>query len=76
MKLPNKPTLSVAEVAALLGISRNHAFKAIHQGDLPSIRIGRRVLVPTAQLKALLDGHAEEPGSQHVRSTPRARSVG
>jgi len=76
MKLPDKPTLTVAEAAALLGISRNHAFKAIRRGDLPALRIGRRVLVPTARLLALLNDGQAALESQPPRTAPRARSAG
>jgi excisionase family DNA binding protein len=49
-------TLTVEEVAATLGISRAFAYEAVRRGEIPSIRIGRRVLVPRAALKRLLDG--------------------
>ena len=49
-------TLTVEEVAATLGISRAFAYEAVRRGDIPSIRIGRRVLVPRAALERLLDG--------------------
>ena len=48
-------TMTVEEAAALLGISRNTAFRAVRAGDLPSIRIGRRILVPRDRLLRLLD---------------------
>ena len=49
-------TLTVEEVAATLGISRAFAYEAVRRGEIPSIRIGRRVLVPRAALERLLDG--------------------
>jgi excisionase family DNA binding protein len=51
-----KTTLTVEETAKLLGISRGLAFQALRRGDIPSIRIGRRILIPRARLRALLDG--------------------
>jgi excisionase family DNA binding protein len=51
-----RPTLTVEETARLLGISRGLAFQAVRRGDIPSIRIGRRILIPVARLQALLDG--------------------
>lgn len=50
--------LTVDEAAAYLRISRGLAFAAVRDGTLPSIRIGRRILVPLKQLEALLDGNA------------------
>lgn len=47
-------TLTVAEAAACLGVSRNTAYEAIRRGTVPSIRLGRRILIPTQALEALL----------------------
>jgi excisionase family DNA binding protein len=49
-------TLTVEEAAATLGISRAFAYEAVRRGEIPSIRIGRRVLVPRAALEKLLEG--------------------
>lgn len=76
MKLPDKPTLSVAEAAAALGISRNHAFKAIQKGELPGLRIGRRVVVPTSRLRVLLGDDPDEHEQPAAGTAPRARSAG
>lgn len=50
-----KLALSVTEAAKLLGISRNTAYAAIKDGDLPVIRLGRRVLIPVAALEKKLN---------------------
>jgi excisionase family DNA binding protein len=47
-------TLSVEQAGEFLGISRSAAYRAVSSGELPSVRIGRRLLVPTAKLLALL----------------------
>jgi excisionase family DNA binding protein len=39
-------TFTVDEVARLLGISRSAAYDSIARGEIPSLNIGRRVLVP------------------------------
>lgn len=49
-------TLSVPEAAAELGISRNLAYQLAREGVIPSIRLGRRVVVPRVALDALLIG--------------------
>jgi excisionase family DNA binding protein len=49
-----KKTLSVLEAGRALGIGRSAAYEAARTGQLPSIRIGRRLLVPTAALERLL----------------------
>ena len=41
-------TVKIDEAAAILGISRNGAYNAAKDGSLPTIRIGKRLLVPVA----------------------------
>ncbi len=49
-----QPTITVEHAAAILGIARGGAYEAVRNGTIPSIRIGRRLLVPTARVAALL----------------------
>jgi excisionase family DNA binding protein len=49
-------TRTVEEAAKALGISRAIAYEAVNNGDIPTIRIGRRILVPKAALNRLLSG--------------------
>lgn len=54
------PTVcTVQEVAQILRIGRISVYQAIGRGDVPSIRIGRRLLIPRAALEALLDSGME-----------------
>lgn len=46
--------LTVAQAAKKLGLSRPLAYQAVNNGQIPSIRIGRRILVPVAALEKLL----------------------
>ncbi|MDX1659833.1 MAG: helix-turn-helix domain-containing protein [Nitriliruptorales bacterium] len=48
------PTMTVEEAAELLGVSRSSGYRAAAVGEIPTIRIGRRLLVPTAKLLTLL----------------------
>jgi excisionase family DNA binding protein len=48
-------TLTVEEAGQILGISRNTAYALATSGRLPTIRLGRRLLVPKAALDRLLD---------------------
>lgn len=48
--------LTVPEAAILLRISRQSAYEAVRRGELPSIRIGKRLLVPRRILMRLLEG--------------------
>ncbi len=49
-----RKTYSVAETAKVLGIGRSAAYQAVKAGEIPSIRIGRRLLVPVQALEQLL----------------------
>ena len=50
----SKLTMSVSEAADWLGISRAFAYELVARGEIPSIRLGRRVLVPTKRLFAFV----------------------
>jgi excisionase family DNA binding protein len=54
------PLLSVEQACELLGVSRSVGYRAAASGDLPTLRWGRRVYVPTARLLELLGVPAEE----------------
>jgi excisionase family DNA binding protein len=47
-------TLSVEEAGRLLGISRGAAYAHAKTGAIPTIRVGKRVLVPKAAFEKLL----------------------
>ena len=49
-----KIVYTVDQAANLLQISRPSAFRAVKKGEIPVIRIGRRILVPVAALEKLL----------------------
>lgn len=49
------PTIKVKRAAAILGISLRHAYTAIESGEIPSIRVGRAIVVPTARFLAKYD---------------------
>lgn len=52
--MTEKLTLSVDEAAKLLGISRGLAYEAVRTGEIPSIRFGKRVLIPRLALEKKL----------------------
>jgi excisionase family DNA binding protein len=51
-------TLTVNETAKRLGIGRNQAYEAIKRGEIPVIRIGRRLLVPETALDRMINADA------------------
>jgi len=48
-------TVSVPEAAKMLGISKNSAYNAVARGSVPSLRIGKRIVVPLAALRRILE---------------------
>ena len=59
-KTDDRATATVAETARRLGVSLNTTYEAVHSGQLPSIKIGGRYLVPRAALDRLLsEGQTE-----------------
>jgi len=53
-------TVSIEEAAKLLGIGRNLAYEAAHSGEIPSVRVGQRLLVPLAALKRKIEQAASQ----------------
>jgi excisionase family DNA binding protein len=51
----SEPTITVERAAELLGISRGQGYEGVRTGAIPSIRIGRRIVVPTAKVRRMLE---------------------
>ena len=47
-------TYSVDDAADRLGVSRSTVYEAIKRGDIPSIKIGKRIVVPITPLEQLI----------------------
>lgn len=54
---PERRVITVNEAARLLRISRGAAYEAARRQEIPTIRIGRRLLVPLSALDRLLTGN-------------------
>lgn len=52
--LEGRLSVSIPEAALLLGLSRNSVYAAAGRGELPTIRVGRRILVPVGPLQELV----------------------
>jgi len=46
--------MSVEQAGEVFGISRASAYEGVRTGEIPSIRIGRRILVPSAAVCQML----------------------
>ena len=54
MKQENKLTYSVIEMAELLGIGRSKAYELVRSGTVPSLRLGKRIVIPKLALSRFL----------------------
>lgn len=67
-------TVTVTEAAEILGVSRTSAYELVRAGTLPSVRLGRRIVVTRRTLEGLLGAPLPEqrlPGA--VRTAANAR---
>jgi len=46
---------TVREATKLLHLSRNGIYKAVSEGQIPHIRVGKRILIPKIALEQLLN---------------------
>ncbi|MFB8235568.1 helix-turn-helix domain-containing protein [Kitasatospora purpeofusca] len=49
-----QPTMTVPQAGRYLGLQKAASYNAARRGEIPTISVGRRLLVPTAKLRALL----------------------
>jgi excisionase family DNA binding protein len=52
----DRDVFTIEEAGHILGLSRPSAYAAARNGDIPTIRIGRRLIVPRCALERLLAG--------------------
>ncbi len=50
--------LRVEELMPILGIGRNTAYELVRSGKLRSIRVGRQIRIPKAEVLRFLNTHA------------------
>jgi excisionase family DNA binding protein len=55
---PRALTLTIPQAAQLLGISVSKTYEAARAGQLPTLRVGTRVLISRRRLEELIDGTA------------------
>jgi excisionase family DNA binding protein len=50
----NNLTMSVPEAGAMLGLGRNGSYAAVERGEIPVIKLGRKLRVPRVAIERLL----------------------
>lgn len=53
---PTRLTRKPEEAAPILGIGRNGVYELIRTGQLRSIKVGRKILIPLAAIEEFLNG--------------------
>ena len=53
-KIKRELSVSVEEAGRAIGVSRNVAYRGVKSGEIPSIKVGGRLVVPTGPLRRLL----------------------
>jgi excisionase family DNA binding protein len=53
-RILSEPTTSVPEAGSVMGLARNTAYEAARRGEIPVLRFGNRLRVPTAKLRQML----------------------
>ena len=51
-----KLALTVKDTAEMLGLSRASVYQGVRTGEIPHVRIGKRILIPRRTLERILDG--------------------
>jgi excisionase family DNA binding protein len=52
---------TVCEVAKILRLGKMSVYEAVSRGEIPSLRIGRRILIPRNALERMLDNLGSVP---------------
>ena len=53
-KVNYRAVLTAREVADLLEISISHVYESLRRGDLPSVTVGRRIVIPARPIFTML----------------------
>ncbi len=61
-ELPDVRFLTVAEVAALMRVSKMTVYRLVHSGELPAVRFGRSYRVPESAVVAAVQRPISDVG--------------
>ncbi len=53
-KLLSRPAITPSDALKVLPLSRNGLYAAIARGEIKTVRLGKKILVPTGPLRQLL----------------------
>jgi len=58
--MDQRAVFSVNEVAKILGLSRNSAYEGVRRGEIPCIRVGKRLLIPRHAIEVMLSQYSDK----------------
>ncbi len=53
--------MSPADAARWIGVSRSTLYRLIQSGEIPTVKVGRRTVLPTHHLEAFVNGRTTSP---------------
>ena len=53
--LDKRLCITVPEAAEMLAMSKNHAYAMVKSKEIPSIKFGKKILIPRAALEKMLE---------------------
>ncbi|MFI6956652.1 helix-turn-helix domain-containing protein [Nocardia sp. NPDC050408] len=74
-RLLNEPTVSVPDAARLLGVGRSTVYTAVKSGEVPSIRVGNRVRIPSRWVRQVLQLQADPGDNDTLEDASAARRI-
>ena len=51
----DRKTISIVEAAALLGVARTTMYKAVQDGQVPVVRVGKRKLIMRSYIEGMME---------------------
>jgi len=66
--------MSPADAARWIGVSRSTLYRHIQSGEIPTVKVGRRTVLPTHHLEAFVNGRTTSPPKQSA--TPVVAAAG
>ncbi len=70
------PTLTVPAAATLLGVGRTLGYELARSNQIPVLRLGNRLVVPTRRLLAMLGEEVDPASERNVRHELRPSPPG
>lgn len=74
-QLSGRATITMREAAEILGVDARTVSGAVRAGDIPAVRVGRRVLIPRHRFFAYLDGNGDAAAEEPPAPNPPADSA-